>query len=226
MYLKYIQIVNFRNLLSAKFQFDEGANTIIGENDAGKSNAITAMRILLDSSYYYNVKRLKETDFPFEFSEWKGHWIIISAFFDKLTEDDKSVEVCAEMIPENENADFLKSYIRCEGYNYGVVTVFIRPNKRIRKALYEASGTDEFEKIRKNIKLTDYEFVYTARSQVDFTNPEVYKNIVGDIENKVYSDPDNVDMSLTGSKIEILDVWSHLSVVFIDALRDVGTGNA
>ena len=30
-------------------------------------------------------------------------------------------------------------------------------------------------------------------------------------------------MSLTGSKIEILDVWSHLSVVFIDALRDVGT---
>lgn len=223
MYLKYIQIVNFRNLLSSKFQFDEGANTIIGENDAGKSNAITAMRILLDSSYYYNVKRLKETDFPFEFSEWKGHWIIISAFFDKLTEDDKSVEVCAEMIPENENAEFLKSYIRCEGYNYGVVTVFIRPNKRIRKALYEASGTDEFEKIRNNIKLTDYEFVYTARSQVDFTNPEVYKNIVGDIENKVYSDPDNVDMSLTGSKIEILDVWSHLSVVFIDALRDVGT---
>ena len=223
MYLKYIQIVNFRNLLSSKFQFDEGANTIIGENDAGKSNAITAMRILLDSSYYYNVKRLKETDFPFEFSEWKGHWIIISAFFDKLTEDDKSVEVCAEMIPENENAEFLKSYIRCEGYNYGVVTVFIRPNKRIRKALYEASGTDEFEEIRKNIKLTDYEFVYTARSQVDFTNPEVYKNIVGDIENKVYSDPDNVDMSLTGSKIEILDVWSHLSVVFIDALRDVGT---
>ena len=59
MYLKYIQIVNFRNLLSAKFQFDEGANTIIGENDAGKSNAITAMRILLDSSYYYNVKRLR-----------------------------------------------------------------------------------------------------------------------------------------------------------------------
>ena len=67
------------------------------------------MRILLDSSYYYNVKRLKETDFPFEFSEWKGHWIIISAFFDKLTEDDKSVEVCAEMIPENESADFVKS---------------------------------------------------------------------------------------------------------------------
>ena len=38
MYLKYIQIVNFRNLLSSKFQFDEGANTIIGENDSGSGD--------------------------------------------------------------------------------------------------------------------------------------------------------------------------------------------
>lgn len=221
MYLKYVQIVNFRNLNASRFQFNEGANTIIGENDAGKSNAVTAMRVLLDSSYYYNTKRLKETDFSFGLPEWRGHWIIISAFFDKLTEDDKTVEVCAEMVPDKENADFLKSYIRCEGYNYGVVTVFIRPNKKIRKALYQASDTEEFETIRKAIKLTDYEFVYTARSQADFTNPEVYKNIVGDVEHRKYANPDDIDMSVVGSKIEILDVWSHLSVVFIDALRDV-----
>lgn len=35
MFLKYVQIVNFRNLKDAKFCFAEGANTIIGENDAG-----------------------------------------------------------------------------------------------------------------------------------------------------------------------------------------------
>ncbi len=40
MFLKYVQIVNFRNLKEAKFCFAEGANTIIGENDAGKSNAV------------------------------------------------------------------------------------------------------------------------------------------------------------------------------------------
>lgn len=56
MYLKYIQIVNFKNLKSARFEFAKGANTIIGENDSGKSNALTAMRILLDDSYYYNAK--------------------------------------------------------------------------------------------------------------------------------------------------------------------------
>ena len=223
MYLKYVQIVNFRNLLASKFQFSEGANTIIGENDAGKTNATTAIRILLDSSYYYNTKRLKETDFPFEFSDWRGHWIIISAFFDKLTEHDKSVEICAEMVPDKENAEFLKSYIRCEGFDYGVVTLFIRPNKGIRKALYKASGTEEFDKIRSSIKLTDYEFFYTSRSQTDFTDPEIYKQIVGDIKNNKYSNPDEADMSILGNKIDILDVWARMSLVFIDALRDVET---
>lgn len=221
MYLKYIQIANFRNLNAARFQFAEGANTIIGENDAGKTNAVTAMRILLDSDYYYNTKRLKDSDFSFDLADWRGHWIIISAFFDKLTPEDKTTEVCSEMIPTEEDNNFLKSYIRCEGFDYGVITLFIRPNKRIRTALHNAANTEVFNEIRREIKLTDYEFVYTARSQADFINPETYKTIVGDVEKGQYADPENTDLSILGSKIEILDVWSHLSVVFIDALRDV-----
>ena len=63
MYLKYMQIVNYKNIRNARFEFGKGANTVIGENDSGKSNAMTAMRILLDSDYYYNTKRLKESDF-------------------------------------------------------------------------------------------------------------------------------------------------------------------
>lgn len=47
MYLKYVQIVNYKNLRKARFEFGKGANTVIGENDSGKSNAMTAMRILL-----------------------------------------------------------------------------------------------------------------------------------------------------------------------------------
>ena len=89
MYLIYIQIVNFNNLKSARFEFSKGANTIIGENDSGKSNALTAMRILLDDSYYYNTKRLKETDFSYALGDWRGHWIIISAFFDEISNEDK-----------------------------------------------------------------------------------------------------------------------------------------
>lgn len=139
MYLKYVQIVNYKNLRKARFEFGKGANTVIGENDSGKSNAMTAMRILLDDDYFYNTKRLKESDFSESLGDWRGHWIIISAFFDQITDEDQQSEVCTQISPEVEDEDFLKSFIRCEGNNYGVVTLFIRPNKKQRKALVKVN---------------------------------------------------------------------------------------
>lgn len=221
MYLKYIQIINFKNLKSARFEFAKGANTIIGENDSGKSNALTAMRILLDDSYYYNTKRLKETDFSYALGDWKGHWIIISAFFDEISDEDKHNEFCAELTPDKENADFLRSYIRCEDKGYGTVSLFIRPCKSKRLELVEASQSGRFETVRSQIKLSDYEFYYTSRSQADFTNENLYKSIVGDISAGEYANPDNDDSSVLGTKIDIMNVWQHVSTVFIDALRDV-----
>lgn len=179
MHLKYLQIVNYKNLKSTRFEFKPGSNTIIGENDAGKSNAMNALRILLDDSYYYNEKRLKESDFSYALDDWKGHWIIISAYFDEITADEKKEDVCKEIIPQNEDQNFLKSYIRCDGLNYGTVTLFIRPNKMKRKELASAKTKEEFEAIRNGITLIDYDFCYTARSQADFTNLETYKCVVG-----------------------------------------------
>ena len=221
MYLKYIQIINFKNLKSARFEFAKGANTIIGENDSGKSNALTAMRILLDDSYYYNTKRLKETDFSYTLGDWKGHWIIISAFFDEISDEDKNNEFCVELTPDEENASFLRSYIRCADKGYGTVTLFIRPCNSKRLELAEASHSCRFETIRAQIKLSDYEFFYTSRSQADFTDEAVYKSIVGDIAAGEYANPENDSSSVLGTKIDIISVRQHISTVFIDALRDV-----
>lgn len=221
MYLKYIQIVNFKNLKSTRFEFSEGANTIIGENDSGKSNALTAIRILLDDSYYYNTKRLKEADFSYALGDWRGHWIIISAFFDEISAEDKHNEFCAELTPNEENADFLKSYIRCEDKEYGTVSLFIRPCKSKRLELAEASQNGNFETVRSQIKLSDYEFYYTSRSQADFTDEKLYQTIVGDISSGHYANPDNDDSYILGTKIDMMSVWQHISTVFIDALRDV-----
>ena len=220
MYLKYLQIVNFKNLKNVRFEFGKGVNTVTGENDSGKSNAMTAMRILLDNDYYYNEKRLKETDFCEELDNWKGHWIIVSALFDEITDEDNRSEVCSMIIPENEDAQFLKSSFRCREHDFGVVTVFIRPNKSVRKDLFDASTIAEFKKIRDSISLNDYEFYYTARSQADFIDPTVYKEIVGDIENGKATNPEDEDSALIGSKVNILDIWRHISLVYIDALRD------
>ena len=221
MYLKYLQIRNFRNLKSACFEFGKGTNTIIGENDSGKSNALTAMRILLDSSFYYNTKRLKETDFSFALDNWKGHWIIISAFFDEISQEEQYQEFCAELIPEKENYEFLKSYIRCADNNYGTVTLFIRPCASKRLDLASASHTDQFKTLRSQIKLSDYEFYYTSRSQENFIDDARYISIVGNIDGGEYNDPNDDDSSMLGSKIDITSVWQHISTVFIDALRDV-----
>ena len=220
MYLKYFQIVNYKNYKNARFEFGKGANTIIGENDSGKSNAVTALRILLDDGFYYSTKRLKETDFSRSLGEWRGHWIILSAFFDEITGNDSENELCRELTPEEENAAFLRSFIRCSGYGYGTVTLLIRPIKSIRKALSSVKSIEEFNKIRQGIRLNDYEFVFTSRSQTDFTNPDIYRKIVGDFSTGNCPDPDDVDTEILGAHIDILNVWQHISMSYIDALRD------
>lgn len=93
MYLKHLQIRNFKNFNAASFEFEKGSNVILGENDTGKSNAMQALRILLDDSYYYSLKNLKESDFSKSLYDWRGHWIIISAFFGDITDSDAICEV-------------------------------------------------------------------------------------------------------------------------------------
>lgn len=212
MFLKYLQIVNYKNLRSARFSFVEGVNTVIGENDSGKSNAMTALRILLDDTYYYNTKRLKENDFSDSLGNWKGHWIILSAVFGKITSEDKETEVCAGIVPENENEEFLKSYIKSGEDDIGVISLFIRPQKQVRKKLSEITDIAEFEEERKKIKISDYEFYYTSRAQTDFTDKDIYTKIVGELEKGQCSDPDEDDDRILGCKLNIADVQDHISV--------------
>lgn len=221
MFLNYLQIVNYKNLGATCFSFVEGVNTVIGENDSGKSNAMTALRILLDDTYYYNTKRLKENDFSDSLDDWKGHWIIISAIFSKISSEDKETEVCAGIVPENENEEFLKSYIKSGEDNIGVITLFIRPQKQVRKKLSEIKDIEEFRRERNKIKISDYEFYYTSRAQTDFIDEDIYTSIVGDLENGECSDPDEDDDGILGCKLNIAEVQDHISIVFIDALRDV-----
>lgn len=184
---------------------------------------MTALRILLDDTYYYNTKRLKENDFSDSLGNWKGHWIILSAVFGKITSEDKETEVCAGIVPENENEEFLKSYIKSGEDDIGVISLFIRPQRQVRKKLSEITDIAEFEEERKKIKISDYEFYYTSRAQTDFTDKDIYTKIVGDLEKGQCSDPDEDDDRILGCKLNIADVQDHISVVFIDALRDVAS---
>lgn len=226
MYLKSIQIVNFRNFKNAHFDFDKGTNTIIGENDSGKSNALAAIRILLDSNFLYTGKNLKESDFCHDLDDWRGHWIIISATFDGLTDEDTDNESCDEIrigLEDCEKIDegcaWTKQLIQSNGTSCGTVTLYIRPSANIQKKLHEAQSPEEFNKTRDSIQLADYDFDYRARSMMDFTKDGQYTKIVGNIDEGKYEYQE--DTKALGVSIHILDFWKCISVCYIGALRDV-----
>ncbi|QKF58416.1 ATP-dependent nuclease [Aliarcobacter lanthieri] len=60
MYISKVKITNFRNFKSEEILFNDGINVIIGQNNAGKSNLIKALSLVLDGE---RIKRLDIDDF-------------------------------------------------------------------------------------------------------------------------------------------------------------------
>lgn len=60
MYIKSIRTQGFRNFKDTQIEFNEGVNVIIGHNNAGKTNLLKALSLLLDSKSY---KKLEVDDF-------------------------------------------------------------------------------------------------------------------------------------------------------------------
>lgn len=63
MNIKNITIHNFRNFKDFSIDFSEGFQTIIGENNIGKSNLYWAIRLVLDKELSYNSRKLELKDF-------------------------------------------------------------------------------------------------------------------------------------------------------------------
>ena len=63
MYIKEINILNFRGFKEALIPFHEGVNVIIGHNNTGKSNLLRAMGLVLG---YSNGHRLGTSDLFYE----------------------------------------------------------------------------------------------------------------------------------------------------------------
>jgi putative ATP-dependent endonuclease of the OLD family len=63
MNIRNITIKNFRNFNDFSIDFSEGFQTIIGENNIGKSNLYWAIRLVLDKELSYNSRKLELKDF-------------------------------------------------------------------------------------------------------------------------------------------------------------------
>ncbi|MDH1488679.1 AAA family ATPase [Acinetobacter johnsonii] len=60
MFISKIEIVNFRNFKHQEISFNEGVNVIIGHNNAGKTNLLTALSLVINPD---KNKRLDVDDF-------------------------------------------------------------------------------------------------------------------------------------------------------------------
>ena len=215
MYISTLAIRNFRNFNSAKFFFQKGINTLIGENGSGKTNVFFALRLLLDESLPRNI-RLFEPDFNRTLPSWKGHWIIISIQFEELDNSD----VCQSL---------LVHAVGDAQASYGTYNLIFRPKAELRKRLYKYSQGDEkskegLEEILNSISIADYESAFRAKGNADFCNNDVYESIVGNFENIEFPNPDEEDTSIIGQWLPNgISIPNEVSCTFVQALRDVET---
>ncbi|AVX40778.1 ATP-dependent endonuclease (plasmid) [Carboxydocella thermautotrophica] len=213
MYLKELYIRNFRNFRNVKFIFNKGVNVLIGANGTGKTNAFQALRLLLDDDLPRNAIFLLESDFNRSLGNWKGHWIIISLHFNELKED----EPAQALFYHNSNS----------GPGQGSLSLYFRPNKTVRKELFELSRINDFERRKEEIidrlnqiTINDYEPVIVGKGTANFYDDNVYKTVVGDFQNYLFPNPEEEDKKIIGVQTNI-SFKNDFACTFAKALRDV-----
>ncbi|MCQ6267892.1 AAA family ATPase [Fictibacillus sp. WQ 8-8] len=215
MYISQLMIRNFRNFDNAIFSFNKGVNSLIGENGAGKTNALFAIRLLIDTNLPIKAAQLIETDFNRNLGDWRGHWIIIRLEFKDLA--------------ASEGTQMLSNYIEDMDTeeDKGTYNFHFMPTQKIRKDLYKLSeqidkDKEKLKSILDTITINDYESVFCFRGSVDFTDEEIYRKYVGDFENIIFPNPEEESKEALGEKTSQLHlIRNEISCTFIKALRNV-----
>ncbi|MDR1611090.1 MAG: AAA family ATPase [Candidatus Symbiothrix sp.] len=215
MYISKLSIRNYRNFRNVSLAFQKGVNTIIGENGSGKTNLLYALRLLIDDSLPRNV-RLYESDFNRTLTSWSGHWIIIQVEFEELSTSEEAQAMTMHKIGNMNEYDSTK----------GSYALIFRPRDAKRKELYDYSQQENktkegLQEILNSIELNDYERIFRGRGNVDFSLDDNYKEYVGDFDNIVFPDPDELQEDVYGTKPFGFSFFDELSCTFVKALRDV-----
>lgn len=179
-----MQIRNFRNFYKAKFVFQKGVNVIIGENDSGKTNALQAIRLLLDCRLNWYEKEIVEELFSDCLQNWKGHVIIISLKFAEL---DISYEEQAML-----------QYITGNDNDEGSLTWFCLPDTISRKKIEKASKEKKLSEVLEMLTIDNYTTFVSFGSTIDYLDDDEYEKIVGKIEDGYSNLKEKIDDKIFG----------------------------
>lgn len=212
MHISQLSLRNYRNFRNATLRFNQGINTIIGENGSGKTNIFRAIRLLLDNNLPRAATRLDEDDFCRKLDTWQGHWIVISIEFSNVGEDEVSQALFLHGTGTSHN-----QCVETATYN-----LIFRPKAYIRQqlALIAPGDTPALNELQEKITIADYETIFTGKSEANFCDETEYKDIVGDFDNVIF--PTKVSSRKIGSTLpNILSMPNEVSFTFVKALRDV-----
>lgn len=102
MFVSRLIIKNFRNLAYIDIPLTDGLNVVVGDNGAGKSNLIYALRLLLDPSLPYTARQLDAEDFNRATNGPQyASQIIIAAEFDYSPDDESESNFAIPLLHEN-----------------------------------------------------------------------------------------------------------------------------
>ncbi|MCO7044583.1 ATP-dependent endonuclease, partial [Staphylococcus hominis] len=169
---------------------------------------------------------LLETDFNQNIDDWKGHWIVLKLTFKNLD----SSEAASFVAHHSKNINNIEE-------STGTYALYFRPNKMVRKVLFEY--TKQIENLQKNnedtselktklnnflkeITLNDYESVFSCRVSADFNDDRQYKLLIGDFENGIFPNPEEDNNFLLGNiSTHITLIKKEVSCTYVKALRNV-----
>ncbi|WP_016955358.1 ATP-dependent nuclease [Catenovulum agarivorans] len=86
MYLKELQLVNFRKFRSLNIEFKNGLNVLVGENDSGKTAIIDAIRYLLNTKSYESIRFEPRDFYKPDFTEERAESFTITAKLSGFTD--------------------------------------------------------------------------------------------------------------------------------------------
>lgn len=212
MHISRLQLVNYRNFACANFHFNKNINTIIGENGSGKTNVFRAIRLLLDENMSRSALRLEERDFNRGLVDWRGHWIIISLQFDEVS-DDEAIQ--ALFVHQT-------GVLGEDPVERATLNLIFRPKASVRQAFAELAAGDQdgLLKLRESITVLDYEPILTGKSIADFTDPAVYRALVGNFDTVEF--PAVLEAPAIGVRLpHSLAIQREVCFTYVQALRDV-----
>jgi len=184
MYISKIIIENFRNFKSKEIEFNDGVNVITGHNNAGKSNVIKALALVLDSQ---GTKRLDIDDFNkyISLDELKANppkikisitinqsigedlssddLVTVGNWLTKLDEPYEALLTYEFFLPEKEKTNYLGAIITATDFNMAWKTI---KNDFIRLYVYKIWGgntTNQAVADSESLQKFDFQFLDAIR---------------------------------------------------------------